>query len=243
ASARSHSKPRWHNEMGDRRKTVTSPHFLGGGAEGQAAMANWLKGGFEMDRSGNWRLKPQIADTLQRDVQAIIVQTGWSRSIARSAEDSTSMGTDIGGSISAGARRGGANQRAGKGGSSVSGGAGGSLGFVSSDRGSTTETAGATVDIVNYDVRAAIAAAEMSAGRSGSPETAFAKSLSEQILGDHGLRNRYLEQADSARGTADITGPITSIEQSSVLSSGRFSDDLAHGPFDGNPEFKQRRDK
>jgi conjugal transfer mating pair stabilization protein TraG len=240
-SARSDTSTRF--EAGKQAGPDTIEHFLGGSAEGQAAMATWLKGGFEMDRSGNWRLKPQIADTLQRDVQAIMVQTGWSRSIARSAEDSTSMGTDIGASISADARRGGANQRAGKGGSSVSGGAGGSLGFVSSDRGSTTETAGATVDIVNYDVRAAIAAAEKSAARTGSPETAFAKSLSEQILGNDGLRNRYLEQADSARGTADITGPITSIEQSSVLSSGRFSDDLAHGPFDGNPEFKERRDK
>ncbi|MGD9664549.1 MAG: hypothetical protein AB7U34_05030, partial [Novosphingobium sp.] len=29
ASARSHSKPRWHNEIGDRRKTVTSPVYIG----------------------------------------------------------------------------------------------------------------------------------------------------------------------------------------------------------------------
>jgi len=29
-----------------------------------------LRGGFEMDRKGNWRLKPQVADTLERDHRA-----------------------------------------------------------------------------------------------------------------------------------------------------------------------------
>ncbi|MEN2790187.1 conjugal transfer protein TraG N-terminal domain-containing protein [Sphingomonas oligophenolica] len=240
-SARNDTSTRF--EAGKQAGPDTIEHFLGGGREGHAAMENWLRGGFEMDRQGNWRLKPQVADTLQRDVQAIMTQTGWSRSIARSAEDNTSMGTDINASISADARRGGASSGKGKGGGSVSGGIGGSVGFVSSDRGSTTETAGATIDIVNYDVREAIAAAERAASRSKAPESAFATTLSDQILGNRGLRNRYLEQADSGRGTADITGPLTSIEQSSVLSSGRFSDDLANGPFDGNPAFKERRDK
>src|SRR3546814_12937251 len=48
-------------------------------------MADWLNVGFEMYRSGNWRLKPQVADTLERDVTAIIVQTGWQRSLSRGA--------------------------------------------------------------------------------------------------------------------------------------------------------------
>lgn len=30
---------------------------------------------------GNWRLKPQVADTIQRDVQAVMAQTGWTRSL------------------------------------------------------------------------------------------------------------------------------------------------------------------
>ncbi|MEL4419762.1 hypothetical protein, partial [Shewanella algae] len=79
--------------------------------------------------------------------------------------------------------------------------------------------------------------------RSDSPAEAFSHELSQQVLGQRGLRNRYLEQADSGRGTADITGPLTSIEQSSVLKTGRFSDDMDHGPFDGDPSFKERRDK
>lgn len=117
------------------------------------------------------------------------------------------------------------------------------MGFESSDRGSTSEVANANIDIVNYDVRSAIANAEKAAAHSINPEEVFSRTLSNEVLGSQGLRNRYLEQADSGRGTADVTGPLTSIEQSSVLSSGRFSDDLAHGPFDGNPEFKERRDK
>ncbi len=63
---------------------------------------NWLRGGFEMDRKGDWRLKPQVADTLQRDVQAIMVQTGWQRTLARSAEKQTTMGTSWGAGLSAG---------------------------------------------------------------------------------------------------------------------------------------------
>ncbi len=206
-------------------------------------MASWLKGGFEMDRKGNWRLKPQVADTLQRDVQAIMIQTGWSRSITRNAEDSNSMGTEVGGSLSASANRGtAATGKSGKGGV-VSGGAAGMLGFTSTDRGTTTENAASALDVLNYDVRQAIANAEHAASRSTSPENTFSRTLSEQVVGSKGLRNKYLEQADSARGTADVTGPLTSIEQSSLLNSGRFSDDLAHGPFDGDPAFKERKDK
>jgi len=244
-SARNDTSTRF--EAGKQAGPDTVEHFLGGGAEGRAAMANWLRGGFEMDRQGNWRLKPQIADTLQRDVQAIMAQTGWTRNIARRAEDSTSMGTDVGASISANVSRAGSGRTvAGSGkqaGSSVSGGAGANLGFESSDRGTTSETANANIDIVNYDVREAIAASERAAARSDNPADAFSRELSRQVLGPEGLRNRYLEQAASGRGTADITGPLTSIEQSSVLRSGTFSTDLEHSPQDGDPSFKERRDK
>lgn len=234
-------------EAGKQAGPDTVEHFLGGGSEGHAAMANWLRGGFEMDRKGNWRLKPQVADTLQRDVQAIMAQTGWTRSIDRLAQDQTSMGTDVGGSISASASRAGPS-KAGSGGrrpsgNSVAGGASVNLGFESSDRGTTSETANANIDIVNYDVREAIAASERAAARSDNPADTFSRELGRQVLGPEGLRNRYLEQADSGRGTADITGPLTSIEQSSLLGSGNFSTDLKHGPQDGDPSFKERRDK
>ena len=244
-SARNDTSTRF--EAGKQAGPDTVEHFLGGGEEGKAAMANWLRGGFEMDRQGNWRLKPQVADTLQRDVQAIMAQTGWTRNIERSAQDQTSMGTDVGASISASANRTGPTKAGDRGrqssGSSVAGGASANLGFESSDRGSTSESANANIDIVNYDVRGAIAAAERAAARADSPADTFSSELSRQVLGPNGLRNRYLEQADSGRGTADITGPLTSIEQSSVLQRGTFSTDLDHSPQDGDPSFKGRRDK
>jgi conjugal transfer mating pair stabilization protein TraG len=246
-SARNDTSTRF--EAGKQAGPDTVEHFMGGGAEGKAAMANWLRGGFEMDRRGNWRLKPQVADTLLRDVQAIMMQTGWSRSIDRSAQDQTTMGTDVGLSVSASASRvgqsGGGKGGDGRhgGGNSVSGGASGNLGFNSSDRGTTSETANATIDIVNYDVREVIAHAERAAAHSSTPAEAFTSSLSASILGDQGLRNRYLREAESARGTADITGPLTSIEQSSLLNKGRFSTDLKSGPLDGNSDFKTRGDQ
>lgn len=207
-SARNDTSTRF--EAGKQAGPDTVEHFLGGGAEGHAAMANWLRGGFEMDRQGQWRLKPQVADTLQRDVQAIMAQTGWTRSIDRLAQDQTSMGTDVGASISANVSRAGSGKPNAGGskqtGSSISGGAGANLGFESSDRGTTSETANANIDIVNYDVREAIAAAERAAARSENPAHAFSQELSHQVLGPNGLRNRYLEQADSGRGTADVTG-------------------------------------
>lgn len=238
-SARSDTSTRF--EAGKQAGPDTIEHFMGGGDEGRRAMANWLRGGFEMDRHGNWRLKPQVADTLQRDVQAIMAQTGWTRSISRVAEDQTTMGTEvgarIGGTIEAASSGTGKKQAAGR---STSGRVGGELGFTSRDIGMTSETAQSQLDIVNYDVRSAIAAAERAASHSSTPSEAFSQELGRQILGPEGLRNRYLGQADSGRGTADITGPLTSIEQSSVLSSGSFSTDLANGPFDGNSEFKKR---
>lgn len=231
-SARNDTSTRF--EAGKQAGPDTIEHFLGGGAEGQQMMENWLQDGFEMDRNGNWRLKPQVADTLQRDVQAIMIQTGWSRSIARSAHDSITMGSTVSGQISGGA----GSKSSGKG---SYGQARGTLGASSTDSGNSTEQANATLDIVNYDVREAIAAAEQAASRSPDPVKAFSSTLSNEVLGNEGLRNRYLRQADSGRGTDDITGPLTSIEQRSILNSGRFSTDLNHGWTDGDSEFKERK--
>src|SRR3546814_10220979 len=89
-SARSDTSTRF--EAGKQAGPDTIEHFLGSGTEGQAALANWLKDGFEMDRSGNWRLKPQVADTLERDVTAIMVQPGWQRSLSRGASHQVTNG-------------------------------------------------------------------------------------------------------------------------------------------------------
>ena len=83
-------------------------------------------------------------------------------------------------------------------------------------------------------------AKRLPAARSATPEATFTQELNRQLLGPEGLRNRYLGQADSARGTADVTAPMTSYEQSSILSKGRFSTDLANGPFDGDNNDKKR---
>ncbi|WP_404478775.1 conjugal transfer protein TraG N-terminal domain-containing protein [Novosphingobium sp. BL-52-GroH] len=236
-SARNDTSTRF--EAGKQAGPDTVEHFMGGGAEGRSAMENWLRGGFEMDRKGQWRLKPQVADTLQRDVQAIMAQTGWSRTLSRSAEESNAMGTELNASISASARRGKSSGNKGGGRNSTEGGASGSLSFSSTDRGGTTESASAHLDIMNYDVRSAIAHAERDAAQSDNPAAAFTRSLSENIVGPNGLRNKYLRDADAGRGTADITSPLSTIEQGSILRSGRFSNDLDHGIFDGDPTFKE----
>ena len=244
-------------EAGKQAGPDTIEHFLSGGEQGQAMMQNWLRGGFEMDRHGNWRLNPQVADTLTRDVQAIIAQTGWQRGLSRSAQDQVSMGTtvgaQIGGTIGVDESEaiGGRGQPAGKGqqsnqtpttqkGRSTSGRVGGNLGFESRDFGSTTESADSSIDIVNYDVRETIAAAERAASRSSDPAATFSRELSDRILGPDGMRNRYLQDADSGRATFDVTGPLTSIEQNSVLKSGRFSTDIDGSPGDGDSSFKKR---
>ena len=226
-------------EAGKQAGPDTIEHFLSNGKEGQAQMANWLQGGFEMDRDGNWRLKPQVADTLQRDVQAIMAQTGWQRSIERTAQDQTSIGTTVGANIGGEeastshtptAGRG----RAAQGGSTSTGKVGGSLGYCSSDKGIESESARSNLDIINYDVRNAIKAAERNAARAGDPGTAFASELSRQISGPDGLRDRYLEDARAGRGVSDITAPFTSLDQRSILSSGRLSLDMDNGPEDGD---------
>jgi conjugal transfer mating pair stabilization protein TraG len=254
-SARNDTSTRF--EAGKQAGPDTIEHFLSSGEQGQAMMQNWLKGGFEMDRHGNWRLNPQVADTLTRDVQAIIAQTGWQRGLSRSAQDQTTMGTNLsleaGGGVSQSETgysgdRGGPpqkGQQAAKGPSiqrarGASGRAGASVGFSSRDVGSTMETAQSSIDIVNYDVRNAIAAAERAAARSSDPAATFSRELSDRIVGPDGMRNRYLRDADSGRATFDITGPFTSLEQNSVLRTGRFSTDLDNSPGDGDSSFKRR---
>ena len=96
------------------------------------------------------------------------------------------------------------------------------------------------MDIVNYDVRESIAAAERAAARSRDPGAAFSHALSDRILGPEGMRNRYLQDADDGRATFDITGPLTSLEQNAVLSKGSFSTDIKGSPGDGDSTFKKR---
>ncbi len=240
-SARSDTSTRF--EAGKQAGPDTIEHFLGGGAEGHAMMANWLQGGFEMDRHGNWRLKPQVADTLQRDVQAVMTQTGWQRAISRSSNHQIAMETGVGGDIGGGSSQTGSAGRGSTqgGGRSVSvGRTGFQVGLTSTDTGSSNTEASGTIDIVNYDVRTALSRAERVAARSLNPERAFTDELSRQVLGPEGLRNRYLGQADSGRGIRDMLAPITSSEQRTILESGRFSGDLDHGPMDGESEFKKR---
>jgi conjugal transfer mating pair stabilization protein TraG len=98
------------------------------------------------------------------------------------------------------------------------------------------------MDIVNYDVRNAIANAERAAAKSSNPERTFSKTLSRQVLGAEGLRNKYLENADSGRGTWDWSAPITSTEQATILDNGRFTTDRDHSSEDGDPTYKTRKD-
>jgi len=215
-------------EAGKQAGPDTIEHFLGGGKEGHAAMANWLQGGFEMDRNGDWRLKPQVADTLQRDVQAIMAQTGWQRSLSRSSSHQISIGTEVSGGLGASVARGGNSGRRSTRGHQAGGAAGHlnvDIGGKSTDMGIGTTDARSAIDIVNYDVRTAITRAEQRASKSTSPERAFAEALGDQVLGEAGLRNRYQQQAESSRGTADRLAPLTSSEQSTILQSGKFSGD------------------
>ena len=98
------------------------------------------------------------------------------------------------------------------------------------------------MDIVNYDVRSAIANAERAAARSPDPSRAFSEELSRQVLGRDGLRNRYLENSASGRSTWDYAAPVTSSEQSSVLKGGRFTTDRDHSSGDGDPAYRERKD-
>lgn len=236
-------------EAGKQAGPDTIENFMGGGAGGQAAMENFLRGGFEMDRKGEWRLKPQVADTLQRDVGAIIAQTGWQRSLSRSADKQDTMGTTWGVDIGAGVVAGGSRGTTGGDGKSAGGRSGGArgqvgakAGFDSTETGTVRSSASGTMDIVNYDVRSAIAAAEQKAARSADPARTFSQELSRQVLGKDGLRNRYLENSASGRGTWDYAFPLTSMEQSSILKGGRFTTDLDKSSGDGDPTYRERKD-
>lgn len=123
---------------------------------------------------------------------------------------------------------------------STSGRVGASVGFQSRDVGIESESAQGNLDIVNYDVREAIAGAERAAARSPNPAETFSRELSNRVLGPEGLRNRYLGDADAGRATFDATGPITSIDQNAILKSGRFSLDIDGSPGDGDSSFKKR---
>jgi conjugal transfer mating pair stabilization protein TraG len=247
-SARNDTSTRF--EAGKQAGPDTIEHFLGNGEAGQQAMANWLKGGFEMDRKGEWRLTPQVADTLQRDIGAIIAQTGWQRSLTRSAEKqstmATSLGMNVGGGASAsdpGAEGSGHGTRSSsRPPRSARGSVSGQLSFSSRESGTNSSSARSSMDIANYDVRSAIAAAEEAAARSSDPARTFSHELSRQVLGSDGLRNRYLENAASGRGTWDYSSPVTSMEQSSVLNSGRHVTDRDRGPDDGDPKYRTRKD-
>jgi conjugal transfer mating pair stabilization protein TraG len=249
-SARSDTSTRF--EAGKQAGPDTIEHFLGGGPEGQAAMSNWLKGGFEMDRNGEWRLKPQVADTLQRDVGAIIAQTGWQRSLSRSAEKQTTMGMSwgltLGGGVNAGADEAASStprdrdSRAGTNSRRATGSVAGQVGIESRDIGTTSSAASSSMDIVNYDVRSAIANAERAAAKSADPAATFSEELSRQVLGQDGLRNRYLQESSSGRGTWDYAAPITSMEQSSILEGGRFTTDRDRSAGDGDPTYRTRKD-
>jgi conjugal transfer mating pair stabilization protein TraG len=186
-----------------------------------------------------------------------MAQTGWQRTLSRSAQDQTTMGTNIGIDVgrsvgvsdieTSGGRGGtaGRGRQASRGpiertDRTTTGQFGAKVGFESRDAGSTTEDAHSTMDIVNYDVRESIAAAERAAARSTNPAASFSRELSNRILGSEGMRNRYLQDADNGRATFDITGPLTSLEQNSVLAKGRFSTDIAGSPGDGDSSFKKR---
>lgn len=239
-SARSDTSTRF--EAGKQAGPDTIEHFLGGGAEGQAMMANWLKGGFEMDRHGNWRLKPQVADTLQRDVQAVMAQTGWTRSLSRSASHTISNNVTVGGqfggrSVSYGGQE-SRRTRATKG--STSGHAGFHVSGNTSDTGAGTTDAASSIDIINFDVRSSLAEAERAAARASRPEQAFVSALGRHILGQDGLRNRYLEEADANRGVFDGSAPLTSLEQAEILRKGRFTGGDSKSSGSEAPSFKPR---
>jgi conjugal transfer mating pair stabilization protein TraG len=234
-SARSDTSTRF--EAGKQAGPDTIEHFMGGGAEDQALLANWLRGGFEMDRKGEWRLKPQVADTLQRDVQAIMVQTGWQRTLSRSEDHQISQTIEVGAQLGGSAQRGA--PRSGSRGSGV-GSAGVQLGANSRDAGTATTTANASLDAMSYDVRGVIAQAGRSAAKSDNPEAAFAAELGRVVLGPDGLRNRYRDQADAGIGVGDILAPIVSSEQRSILDTGRFSGDRDGGRWDGNDGSRKR---
>ena len=204
--------------------------MLTGGRAGQQRFANFVRGGIELGSNGQTHINPQLADTLVRDLQGTAATTGWDRTINRAAADEVSGGTSadfrLGNSgASGGARTGtGGSRRAG--GNPVQFGAG----YSTNETGRQAETASAQLNVISHDIRGAI---NESARASGGSAERFTQELSKRVFGDDGIRNRYLRQADSARGTFDPESPMTSAEQHSLLRSGRFTTDRAHGIGDG----------
>src|SRR3546814_13875228 len=133
-----------------------------------------------------------------------MAQTGWQRAISRSAQDQISMGTTVGGNVGASAQSGDYASRGGsvkgkeRSQTATSGSVGGSLGSSSSDLGTSNETARASLDIVNYDVREAISAAEREDARSVNPETTFTREMNHPVFGTEGRPTLSLGQPYSA---------------------------------------------
>ena len=225
-------------EAGKQMGTDTAQAFLTGGAAGHHRMENFLRGGFEMDRRGVWRLKPQVEDMLTRDLTANVANTGWDRGIIRSAstEASSQTSTDLGATIGIDQRNSSRGPRGGKGVGSVRGLATTALAganFRTTDGGSQSETASSNLSVNNFNVRGAVADAERAAARSLDPAATFTKVLGDRMFGEGGVRERYLDEAADRRSTADPTSPIASKEKASILSKGGFSFDTAGMPGDG----------
>ena len=185
-----------------------------------------------MDRRGAWRLKPQVADTLQRDIGAIIAQTGWSRAIDRGAQDHTSLRFDAGLQIGATSNSASSEKHPGDDRQQL-GTAGGNIGMSSSDSTSMSESASAKLDIVNYQVRSSLTAAGQKAAHARDPAQTFTEHLSNEIMGSDGLRIKYLRDAAAGRSTIDALSPLTSREQEALLQTGRSLLDSSSGIGDG----------
>ncbi|WP_454798450.1 conjugal transfer protein TraG N-terminal domain-containing protein [Novosphingobium lindaniclasticum] len=246
-SARSDTSTRF--EAGKQAGPDTIEHFMGGGPEGKQMLANWLKGGFEMDRKGEWRLKPQVADTLQRDLQAVMLQSGWQRTLTRTADKKTTLSNSwavgLGGSASSHETTTGSADHSSKGprhSQTSTGRAHLQLGLDGRESNGTGIAASGTLDIVNYDVRSAIASAEQAAARRKDPEKVFSEALSDGILGRGGLRNEYLGEAAAGHSVYDPTSLFGTLEQYSVLKTGRLSTDLNQGIGDADPKYRRRND-
>lgn len=171
-----------------------------------------------------------------------MTQTGWERSIGRSAQEQTSFSISVSGKIAGGGSAGSAGKSQEGRGAGAFGRTGGSLGISSQESSMINETVSAHFNIIDHDVRQALANAERLSARSSNPSAEFANGSATEILGPDGLRNRCLGDADSGRGVVDVTAPVTSLEQSSLLNRGRFSTDMNAGIFDGDPHFKKSAD-
>src|SRR3546814_1759331 len=120
-----------------------------------------------------------VADTLERDVTAIMVQTGWQRSLSRGASHQVTNGDAESIGISGGVGGRGSQTAKGKAGqaSGNEGGSTASINLQTSDLGVGSTDARSSIDIVNHDVRNAIANAERAASRRSEEHTSELQSL------------------------------------------------------------------